>query len=361
MAWLAVADHQERRFSVRGLGHDKQSHALIGETGLSRGTILFETRLPAELRPKILFGFNRTEPAQRSLTFQGLPDGGIALVHVKGEAISHAELTPPNAGRSDVLRITYSWDTKLNWALLTLESLEEMEANTVRVKNPLPLSLGDIRDLILGHPGSTFSADLVFAGLSNNVEPVGPMPSLLPSTPISTPWGFQRIADLRRGDTVDTRDNGVVPVLQPIQQTLPAKGSFQPIRLRAPYFGLRQDVVVAPGQRLVIDGPEVEYLFGQEAVLMPARHLINGFSAELVPCGPTIRYNQLLLPRHESLLAAGTVLESFYLGRLRRHKERLNNSVIARMDRSLIPEHPQPVWPVLNWHDAIHLARRRAA
>jgi len=75
----------------------------------------------------------------------------------------------------------------------------------------------------------------------------------------------------------------VVPVLQTATRTVPARGSFAPIRMRAPYFGLQDDIIISPEQHVVIDGPEVEYLFSCEKVLTPARNLVNGFAARTEP------------------------------------------------------------------------------
>ena len=364
MTWLALCDHEERRLSLRGLGMDKQDAPLLEDapqTLLTRGSIVFETRLSADGRPQVLFAYKTTYPVLRSLTFQAIPGGGIAMVQVQGDRICHTAIQHQEPGRTDVARITYSWDTAVNWGRMSLEKPESTQVTAVHLDNPLPLSLEDIRGLMLGKSDQTFSSDMIFAALSNQIEPVGPMPSLLPDTPIATPWGYKPVTALRRGDSVLTRDDGVVPVLHKITRNVPARGSYRPVRLRAPYFGLQQDIIVSPDQRLIIDGPEVEYLFNQEAVLVPARHLVNGFAALNEPCGPVVRYTQLLLPRHETLLAAGTSVESIYIGRIRRNSHHLQSSLLHAFDRSLLPEHPRPKHHVLRWYDAIHLARRRAA
>ena len=364
MTWMALCDHDGRRLSLRGLGTDKKDAPLFEDrpnTLLTRGSIVFETRLSADGRPQVLFGYKTTFPDMRSLTFQAIPGGGIAMVQVQGGEISHAAIKHAETGRTDVARITYSWDCAHNWARMTLEKPEETEVTSVQVENPHALSLDDIRDLMLGRSDQTVASDMIFAALSDQIEPIGPTPTLLPATPLATPWGYKAANTLKRGDTVLTRDEGVVPVLQRVARTVPARGSFRPIRMRAPYFGLQQDIIVAPDQRLSIDGPEVEYLFGQEAVLVPARHLVNGFAALHEPCGPMITYSQLLLPRHETLLAAGTSVESLYIGRIRRNREHFESSLLHSYDRSVMPEHPRPAHHVLRWYDAIHLARRRAA
>ena len=364
MTWLALTDHSDRRFAPRGLGIDKKATPQVRDdpaTRLTRGSIMFETRLSPDGKPQVLFGYKTTYPTMRSLTFQAIPGGGIAMVQVQGNRICHAAIEHKQAGRTDVVRITYSWDTAANWGRMTLEKPEDTAVVCAFVDNPQPLSLDDIRDLMLGRNGHTFAPDMIFAALSDQIEPIGPMPGVLPQTPIATPWGYKSADTLKRGDTVMTRKSGVVPILQTVDRIVPARGSYRPIRLRAPYFGLQQDIIVGPEQRLVIDGPEVEYLFSQEAVLVPARHLVNGFAARWEPSGPMVNYSQLLLPRHETLLAAGTAVESLYIGRLRRDTHQLASSLLAGFDRAHLPEHAKPAHQVLRWYDAIHLARRRAA
>ena len=364
MTWLAVSDHEERRFSLRGLGAQKQNRTLMEnqpDALLARGTILFEAHPVNDDGPQRLFGFAGRQPWPRSLCFETLPGGGIALRQTQAERVTRAEISRNDPVRRDVFRVTYAWDSQAKWGRLTLEQPEETTLITVPVEAPMPLSLRDIRTMMLGGAGQTFAPEMIFAALSDQMEPVGPMHTLLPQTPIATPWGYHEVATLERGDTVSTHSSGVVPVVHRLSRTVPARGSFRPVRIRAPYFGLQQDIIVSPEQRLLIDGPEVEYLFGQEAVLVPARHLVNGFTAFAEPSGPTVRYTQLLLPRHETLLGAGTTIESLYIGRIRRNGTDQQNSVLKDLDRAGLPEHGQPSHQVLRQFEAIHLARQRAA
>ena len=232
---------------------------------------------------------------------------------------------------------------------------------SVAVENPSPLSLQDVRALMLGQGSHDFASDVVFAALSNEIEPIGITPTLSGDVPIATPWGYRRADTLLRGDTVYTHGGEVVPVLHTVTRTVPARGSFAPIRLRAPYYGLKQDIVVAPDQRVVIDGPEVEYMFNQESVLTPARHLVNGFAALDAHCGPTIAYTQVILPGHETMMVANAPLESLFVGRIRRNMPQLEASVLNGIDRNTLPEHGRESHKVLKWYEAISLAKRRAA
>lgn len=364
MAWIALSDHNDRRLSLRGLGADKRDRPILDDKSnalLKRGTLMVETRLSPDGKPQVLFGYKSTYPELRSLVLQAIPGGGIALVQVQGKNIAHAALQHKDRGRTDILRILYSWDHATEWGRLTLEYPGETTVVSAQVENPRALNLDDIRDLMLGRNGHDFAPDMIFAALSDQIEPIGPSPMLLSDTPLATPYGYKPISQLRRGDTVLTRAEGTVPILKRVARRVPARGSFAPVRLRAPYFGLQQDILVAHDQRLVIDGPEVEYLFNQEAVLVPARHLINGFAAMPEPCGPIVRYDQLVLPSHETMLAAGTALESLYVGRIRRDPVKLGSSILHTMERSMMPEHGRPAYQALKWYEAIHLARQRAA
>ncbi|MGB7242982.1 MAG: Hint domain-containing protein [Sulfitobacter sp.] len=364
MTWIALADHSERRFSLHGIGTDRRDTPICDDGPdhvLPRGSLLFETRLSPDGRPQLLFGYNNDFPWPRSLKFQAIPGGGIAMVQAVAKNITHATVPHKNASRTDVLRVTFSWDAPNEWGRLTVECPEDGTSVAVAVKNPKPVSISDLRDLMLGHGSQSFAADMVFAALSDQIEPVGPMPTLAPSTPIATPDGYVAAKDLRRGDLVMTDRGETVPVLHCVQRCVPARGSFAPVWLRAPYFGLLQDIVVSPEQRIVITGSDVEYLFNQEAVLVPARHLTNGFSARSVRPGTLASYTQLVLPGHNSLTAAGAQLESLYIGRIRRKPDQLAASLLAGIDRKTLPEHGGSVFPVLRWYEAVTLTTQRVA
>jgi hypothetical protein len=364
MTWLALTNHTDRRLSLNGLDLEKHTTPLIadvpGQT-LNRGSILFEVQMPEDSTSQVLFGYTNPHPIHRSLVFQAIPGGGVAMVHVQGDKIAHAAIAHESAGRAEVLRLTYAWDIKYNWGRLTLEQAGGTSVTSVTVDNPLPLTLEDLRDLMLGRSSHDYAPDMIFAALSNQIEPIGTGPTLSPDTPVATPWGYRNASTLKRGDTVYTAEGDVVPVLQIVSRTVPARGSFAPIRMRAPFFGLQEDIIVAPEQRVVIDGPEVEYLFSCEKVLTPAQHLINGFAAHAEPCGHLTRYTQLILPDHETIIAGGAPLESMYIGRIRRDTHQLASSVMFGVDRNDLPEHKAPAHKVLKWYEAIHLARRRAA
>lgn len=364
MSWIALTDPDTDLFSPRGLQETPGAPALIGSDAddlLPKGTFLIETRLPDANRPSTLFRYARDGDWPFLLSVQAIPGGGLIFVLNQGGSVVHKVLNVSNSGRMNVLRLSYCWDAPARKARLALEQIDQDQVLLVDIPGPCPLRVGDVRAMFGPGPDRLIAADVVFAALSSRIEPVGPLPSLHPETPIATPRGYRPLRSLRRGDTVLTAQGRAVPILQRLMQTVPARGSFRPACIRRPYFGLQQNILVSPSQRMVLTGTEVEYLFGRQAVLASARHLTGGHSVQPVACGPVVTYAQLLLPEHDTVLAAGSTLESLFIGRLNRKPQLLEASILSGLDRHRLPDHGTPNMPVLRPFEARTLAERRAA
>lgn len=364
MVWLAVSSSNFDQFDAGGIepGASAEQGDCNPDALLVRGSLVVEMRLPDSQRPEPLLLFAQDGDWPVKLALRAVPGGGLNLVLEQSGTVEHRTLNPTDSGRADLLRLTYSWDSPRRWGRLALERVDGGQAQIVELKAPRPWRLADLRALLQPGPFRFVSTDVQYLALSDQIEPVGPMPSLAAHTPIATPQGYRALSTLQRGDLVLTGDGTTVPVLHVVRRSVPAAGSFQPIRLRAPYFGLLQDIDVAPSQRLVLSGSEVEYLFGQQSVLVPARHLLATHTAFQPKIDkPTTRYMQVLLPDHAALLAAGAVVESLFIGRLRRDRNRFAASLLAELDRSGLPEHGRSKYPVLRSFDATVLAERRIA
>lgn len=364
MTWFALSDPDEAWFSEFGAAPDGTAPPLL-ENGpdalVVRGSLVVETRVPLVSRPKPLFFFHRDGAWPLHLSIQALPGGGLTLILDQGGAILHRVFNYTEAGRADILRLTYSWDAPRRKGRLALERAGEDRAQILSIPSPRPFRVDDLRALTLPGEGRYVSPKILFLAATTDAAPVGPSPTLHPEVPIATPHGYRPAGQLRRGDLILTPQGQSVPVLQALTRNLPARGSFAPLRLRAPYFGLRRDIIVAPTQKIVLSGSEVEYLFGKEAVLIQAGHLSGGSAVKAAEARRFVTYTQLLLPAHETLDAAGTEAESLYIGRIRRKPEHLAASVFATLDRAGLPEHALPAWPVLRAYDAATLADFRAA
>lgn len=366
MAWIALSDQTRQAFDPNGISakHAAQTgtkHDLTPNSLLTRGSLLFEMRLPADGRPRQLLGYQRAHPWISSLSVQELPIGGIALVITQGPEVFHAVLRHDAVTQAEELRVTYSWDAPARWGRLVIERIHSGKIFMQELRDPKPLLLSDLQVMTLDPLQRQMDRSVLFFAVSDQIEPIGPMPGLAANVPVLTHQGYRPAYKIQRGDLLRTTDDQLVPVLHSLKREVPAFGSFAPIRLRAPYFGLQKDVVVAAEQRLRSTGSAVEYLFGRSHVRIPAAHLVNGISAMRPNLWQTMCYYQFVLPSNETCIAAGTALETLYLGRDRRNKKLIGASLLADADRHRLPEHMPPAYPLLDQFEAITLAELRAA
>lgn len=362
MTWIGITDHTSGWFSVEGADGAPDTGASYDPGALlSRGTLLVETRLSPENRPQTLLAFRRSHPWAGTFSLQALPGGSIVLIEAQGNDTRTAVLPCPYDDRTDIVRISYSWDAPGRTGRLSIERPYPNSTHSVDLPKSRPMVLDDLREISLRRGHSQMDREVTFFAVSDQVEPVGPMPGLTAKTPILTSMGEKPVHRIRRGDVVVTDRGDRVPVLQVVRRTVPARGSFRPIRLRAGYFGLSRDITVSPNQKLVMRGSDVEYMFGREAVLVPARHLVNNQSAFWGKGPDMVTYYQVLLPSHDAVIASGCALSSLLIGRIRRKPDALASSVLASFDRARLPEHAQPAWPILKPFEAVTLASSRAA
>ena len=356
MSWIAIAGLDGSWTCPERLGSaDRDADLML------RGTLMIEAHLIAAGGIQRLVACERQVPWPASLSLTAVPGEGLALVIAQGNGVYQSVVALPAEMREDALRISFAWDCAVGLGRFAVERTDGTVLTLRETDAPPPLTVGDARALG-GMMGGALARDAVlFRAVSDQVEPLGPVPSLSPDAPVETMMGLRAVADLRCGDTVFTQNGDWVPVLAQVTRQVPALGSFQPVRLRAPYFGLRADLVVAPEQCLVIGGADVAYLFGCDAVLVPARSLVNGFAASFEEVGPVMIWHQVLLPRHEAIAVAGAALESLYIGRLRRNRALLRHTVLVGVAPGLLPEHAGRALKVLKPYEAVTLAEARAA
>ncbi|MEX0283398.1 MAG: Hint domain-containing protein [Paracoccaceae bacterium] len=328
---------------------------------VTRGSILLETRLTPGRRPQTLLRYTSTGSWPVQLAISSLPGGGATFVLDQADKLAHAVVSLPHTERLETIQITYSWDAPRKWGRLVMLHVDSGRFAISELTEPAPIRLSDLEAMIHEQNATFITPDAEFLAVSTEIEPTGPCPSLVARTPIETPLGEVPVARLRRGNTVRTETGDSVPVLFKLSRTVPARGSFAPVRLRAPYFGLRRDTLVAPTQRLKISGSVVDYMFSTEAVLASASHLVGGTAIADRDHPSFVTYHHVLLPQHEAILSSGMALESLYIGRLRRKKDLLAATVLAGLDRARLPEHSTPAFPILRQYDALVLAEQRSA
>ncbi|WP_439522105.1 Hint domain-containing protein [Marivita sp.] len=359
MNWFALLDCDTRRPWVREDVEDilvKRPRACV-----PRGSVMLETRLSPDARPQTLISYKCDGATPTSFSLMSTPHGSLVLVIALGDDVVHEVVERGREARTDTLQVTISWDLAKKAGRL---AVARPETEHVLIRHFAMTRAPLLADMVaLAHPqGLTeIDPDVIFVALSTEIEPVGPMPTLSPSVPLETGQGVRLATTLKQGDVVRSANGKLVPVLHMVHRSVPSLGSFRPVRLRAPYFGLTQDVVVSRHQRLLVSGAEVEYLFGREEVLIPASALVNGYAGHYEPAPRFVTYHQLLLPHHDAVRIPDAALETLYIGRMRRDKVQLAASVLGDLPRALLPEHHRAGYQVLRAFEAISLAEARAA
>ena len=141
-------------------------------------------------------------------------------------------------------------------------------------------------------------------------------------TMITTPLGNVKIEDLRIGDLVITKDNG----LQAIRwighkkitgARLYAYPHLRPILIRKNALGIgypNKDLYVSPQHRMFMNNPRSRLITGHFEVLAAAKDLMNGSSITQISQDDEVEYIHMLFDRHELITANGALSESFYPG-----------------------------------------------
>ncbi|KAB7615477.1 hypothetical protein F9L33_01545 [Amylibacter sp. SFDW26] len=132
-------------------------------------------------------------------------------------------------------------------------------------------------------------------------------------TMIVTDQGEKKIEDLKVGDMVLTKDNGLQEMKWIGSRTVPAQGNFAPIMIKAGALANDRDLMVSPQHRMVVEGWQSELLFGEREVLAAAKHLVNNDTI-YVNEGGEVEYFHMLFDHHEIVFANGAASESFHPG-----------------------------------------------
>lgn len=152
-------------------------------------------------------------------------------------------------------------------------------------------------------------------------------------TRITMATGAQKpIEDLKPGDRVLTRDEGVQELRWIGQTTSRAVGRMAPVLIRAGVLNNAADLVVSPDHRLMVYQRHDELGAGSPELLVRTRDLVNG-SDVVVQDGGFVDYFQLLFDRHHIVYAEGIAAESLFLDSMT--QPALPDEILARISPTL--------------------------
>lgn len=155
----------------------------------------------------------------------------------------------------------------------------------------------------------------------SNIESV--VACFTPGAQILTDQGELAVEDLQPGDLVLTRDNGYQPIRWTGRRDLShteliVEPRFNPVHIARGALGAGlpvRDMMVSPQHRMLVTGPRAELLFGENEVLVAAKHLVGlpGIEQRL---SRGVSYLHILFDQHEIVRADGAWSESFQPGDL---------------------------------------------
>ncbi|MBS0122685.1 Ig-like domain-containing protein [Thetidibacter halocola] len=147
------------------------------------------------------------------------------------------------------------------------------------------------------------------------------VPCFTPGTLIATPQGERLVEDLKIGDRVITRDNGIQQVRWIGRKDLTGhdlarKPHMNPVLIRKGALGNNlpeHDMLVSPNHRVLVANDKTALYFEEREVLVAAKHLTGLDGVDAVEANG-VAYIHFMFDQHEVVLSNGAWTESFQPG-----------------------------------------------
>ncbi len=155
----------------------------------------------------------------------------------------------------------------------------------------------------------------------SNIENVTHVPCFTEHSMITTRRGLVPAGQLRIGDMVQTRDEGMQPIRwvgrrEMTGAQLAQNPKLNPVLIRAGALGHglpERDLLVSPQHRMLVGNAKVQLWFAEDEVLVAARHLtcLDGVE-QIAP--DSVTYVHFMFDSHQVVMGEGTWSESFQPG-----------------------------------------------
>ena len=268
----------------------------------------------------------------RAIGLYLLPDGAVRLVHGEIDVT-----TAPDLGRpGETLTLRYRTCARGRGDVVDIINRDREQrhrsraglAHAARLDEALPR---DERFLQICHVAAVAEFGMASTDL----------PGLAAGTLVMTDAGPCPVETLVPGTMIMTGTGERLPLRWTERRARLCLGRQAPVLLRAPYFQLGHDVCVTPDTRVVRSGTAVEYIFGEERVLVRADDMIGSPGAQRDRRRPVRVFHHLMLDDHACVMVDRCGFETALLA-----------DVIAAGDvgqlRSLSAADRTPCLPVLD-------------
>ncbi|MGR3322503.1 MAG: Hint domain-containing protein [Pseudooceanicola sp.] len=147
------------------------------------------------------------------------------------------------------------------------------------------------------------------------------IPCFTPGTVIATPKGERLVEELRAGDRIITRDNGIQEIRWVGAKALNGRHMatnqhLKPVLIQKGSLGHglpERDMLVSPNHRMLVNNDKTALYFEEREVLVAAKHLTGVPGIDVVNAMHTT-YIHFMFDRHEVVLSNGAWTESFQPG-----------------------------------------------
>ena len=147
------------------------------------------------------------------------------------------------------------------------------------------------------------------------------IPCFTPGTTIATPRGERLVEELKEGDRIITRDNGIQEIRWIGRKDMNGKNlvkapHLRPVLIRAGSLGNglpERDMLVSPNHRVLVANDRTQLYFEEREVLAAAKHLVGTDGVHQVEA-MQVSYIHFMFDRHEVVLSNGAWTESFQPG-----------------------------------------------
>lgn len=147
------------------------------------------------------------------------------------------------------------------------------------------------------------------------------VPCFTPGTTIATPRGDKPVEQLRAGDRIITRDNGIQEIRWLGRKDIAGRNligapHLRPVLIKAGSLGHglpEQDMVVSPNHRMLVASDLTQLYFDEPEVFAAAKHMVGAAGVHVIDM-MKVSYIHFMFDRHEVVLANGAWTESFQPG-----------------------------------------------
>ena len=267
-------------------------HTPVDPRLLAALTLCLEVTLPTVLPGRPLRLWQGAAPDAAAIALYAVGEGRLRLVHGDVDVT-----TPPDFVRSgETVSLRYSTCSRGRSDVVEFVSHHRDQRFRMRCGVARAARLDEAWPRDPGFLSVCHVAAVAGMGLRS-----GDLPALSAGTLLQTVNGPRPVESLQVDDILLTVTGERLPLRWIERRPRLCLGRNAPVLLRAPYFGLDHDICVSPQTRIMRSGPEVEYNFGHERVLVRADDLTASPGALRDLRQPVRDFYHLMLDDHACL------------------------------------------------------------